>query len=170
MKRIRIQSLPHMFAVHLKRFEFDFETQIREKIKDRFEFPHKLDMFKYTPQGSVNTRSRGGASVSLEGEDTDSAKVHPPEYYAYYLKGVVVHSGNAFAGHYYSYVKERQTVPGQEGQWLCFDDTTVTEWDPTHLDADCFGGRSDSSDVRSSPAISIYQAWPSAIYWGCHAS
>ncbi len=31
----------------------------------------------------------------------------PPAYYQYELKGVVVHSGTAFAGHYYSYIKAR---------------------------------------------------------------
>ena len=30
-----------------------------------------------------------------------------PAYYQYSLKGVVVHSGTAFAGHYYSYIKVR---------------------------------------------------------------
>lgn len=28
-----------------------------------------------------------------------------PAYYQYHLAGVVVHSGTAFAGHYYSYIK-----------------------------------------------------------------
>ena len=35
----------------------------------------------------------------------------PPAYYQYELKGVVVHSGTAFAGHYYSYIKVRAECP-----------------------------------------------------------
>jgi ubiquitin C-terminal hydrolase len=33
--------------------------------------------------------------------------MRPDAYYHYDLVGVVVHSGTAFAGHYYSYIKER---------------------------------------------------------------
>jgi len=31
----------------------------------------------------------------------------PAAHYQYELRGVVVHSGSAFAGHYYSYIKVR---------------------------------------------------------------
>jgi hypothetical protein len=44
----------------------------------------------------------------------------------YELKGIVVHAGSAFAGHYYSYIKERpkQLPDGTmvPGSWWCFDD------------------------------------------------
>ena len=36
--------------------------------------------------------------------------MRPRNYYIYELKGIVVHCGTAFAGHYYSYVKERPRV------------------------------------------------------------
>ena len=36
-------------------------------------------------------------------------------YYQYELKGVVVHSGTAFAGHYYSYIKVRPQHLGGGG-------------------------------------------------------
>lgn len=46
--------------------------------------------------------------------------------YMYELKGIVVHAGSAFAGHYYSYIKERpkQLPDGTlvPGSWWCFDD------------------------------------------------
>lgn len=36
------------------------------------------------------------------------ASKQPPGHYRYELRGVVVHSGTAFAGHYYSYIKVRR--------------------------------------------------------------
>ena len=38
-------------------------------------------------------------------------------YYRYELRGVVVHSGSAFAGHYYSYIKVGGRVGGWAGGW-----------------------------------------------------
>ena len=35
MKRNCIKALPHTLVMHLKRFEFDYETMARLKIKDR---------------------------------------------------------------------------------------------------------------------------------------
>ena len=39
------------------------------------------------------------------------------EYYEYKLKGVVVHTGTADFGHYYSYIQVR------EGEWYEFNDS-----------------------------------------------
>ena len=49
--RQAIKELPHTLVLHLKRFEWDFETETRFKKKDRFEFPLHLDMFRYTLEG-----------------------------------------------------------------------------------------------------------------------
>lgn len=61
----------------------------------------------------------------------------------YELVGVVVHSGQASAGHYYSFIKERKQpeVPNRN-RWFKFNDTTVEEFDmnDTTLEAECFGG------------------------------
>ena len=35
-------------------------------------------------------------------------KKHPKEYYTYELTGVVVHTGTADSGHYYSYINTRR--------------------------------------------------------------
>lgn len=67
----------------------------------RFEFPQELDMYKYTVQGLEESEVAVG-----EGEAPPStATPANPEQYRYFLKGIVVHSGTAFAGHYYSYIK-----------------------------------------------------------------
>jgi ubiquitin C-terminal hydrolase len=46
-------------------------------------------------------------TLAQESAPAKPLRKQPPEYYQYQLKGVVVHSGTAFAGHYYSYIKAR---------------------------------------------------------------
>ena len=50
----------------------------------------------------------------------------------------MVHSGQANAGHYYSFIKDRQ----KNNTWLKFNDTTVEEFEMTDeaLKQECFGG------------------------------
>ncbi|KAK7081025.1 Ubiquitin carboxyl-terminal hydrolase 24 [Halocaridina rubra] len=63
----------------------------------------------------------------------------------YELVGVIVHSGQASAGHYYSYIKDRRgdslTNPNK-GRWYKFNDTTVEPVEMTDilLEQECFGG------------------------------
>jgi hypothetical protein len=88
---------------------------------------------------------------------------HPPEYYHYRLVGVVVHSGTAFAGHYYSYIREREPPPGANvaaaaaaavaggasgmaeaamgERWHVYDDQRVEPYNLESLEADAFGGK-----------------------------
>lgn len=110
----------------------------RYKLRDRFEFPVTLDMFKYTADGVAALEATGsavaaaaGASASASGTSSGSlgmdgavgASGHTSadvdtksrNCYLYELKGIVVHSGTAFAGHYYSFIKERPWL-GEDGQ------------------------------------------------------
>jgi hypothetical protein len=153
IKRTLIETLPHTFAIHLKRFEYDIFHLTRVKILDRFEFPSKLDMFKYTPEGAAATTDEGRAGAA-EKRGASVGRV-PHNYYVYELKGVIVHAGNAFAGHYYSFVKER----GHQGRghWQCFDDTTVTSWDPSNMVECCFGGPAGGDGpMRSNSAFMLF--------------
>ena len=74
----------------------------------------------------------------------------------YELVGVVVHSGQASAGHYYSFIKERKRPEDRScrNRWLKFNDTTVEEFDmnDTTLEAECFGGtyKAKSYDTSNS--------------------
>ncbi|EIE24996.1 hypothetical protein COCSUDRAFT_46553 [Coccomyxa subellipsoidea C-169] len=190
VKRNCIKVLPHTLVIHLKRFEFDYETMTRWKIKDRFEFPQELDMYKYTVDGlaareeadaaasseaattSLAAADDGVAAAAASSEGHESAMStaaepstpkEPPnaKQYQYTLKGIVVHSGSAFAGHYYSYIKScfafashyyssikvrKQEGQGPAaGQWLCFDDNQVEPWEIANLDRDCFGGKHSDS-------------------------
>ena len=64
-------------------------------------------MYKYTVEGLAEAEQAEpmqAAATSLS--DTPvKAFTHTHGQYQYELKGVVVHSGTAFAGHYYSYIK-----------------------------------------------------------------
>ena len=61
--------------------------------------------------------------------------------FEYQLVGVLIHSGSADAGHYYSYIKERNKKSPNYGKWYEFNDTTVKEFDIRNLKKECFGGQ-----------------------------
>ncbi|OQR93052.1 ubiquitin-specific protease [Thraustotheca clavata] len=129
-KRISIHTLPNCLIFHLKRFEFDFETMQQIKIHDRFEFPMKLDMRRYTKEGQAHQRN-----------DKDKITWRAPEYYEYELSGTIVHMGSAHSGHYYSYLESK-------GKWYEFNDTIVEPFDVNSLESECFGG-SDNQEESS---------------------
>jgi hypothetical protein len=64
---------------------------------------------------------------------------HPEGYYNYELVGVVVHTGTAESGHYYSYIKEQQNEEEQD-KWFEFNDAWVSDFDPATIPNECFGG------------------------------
>ena len=140
------------------------------KINDRLEFPTEINMKPYTLEGlkeressakAVAAAGAGGASPaaaaaasSLEGEEKSGAAsaaasssassaarpLHPPSYYQYVLRGVVVHSGTVGGGHYYSYIQDRSAT-GTAG-WYEMNDKSVRPFDfKANLEAETFGGK-----------------------------
>jgi len=67
------------------------------------------------------------------------------DQFEYHLVGVLVHSGSADSGHYYSYIKERNPRSPHFGKWFEFNDTTVREFDLKNLRAECFGGQQNTT-------------------------
>jgi len=51
------------------------------------------------------------------------------------LRGIVVHSGYADGGHYYSYSQDRES-----DKWFEFNDTYVSEFKESEIPDECFGG------------------------------
>ena len=98
----------------------------RSKVDDYCEFPEHLDMSNYT-QEWLHKKEKGG----------EFAMDYPPEYYNYELVGIVVHSGTATSGHYYSYIKEQEA---DTDTWIEFNDAFVREFDKTQIPNECFGG------------------------------
>ena len=44
-KRASLKELPKHLIIHLKRFEYDFDTDQQVKLNDRYEFPRSLDLY-----------------------------------------------------------------------------------------------------------------------------
>lgn len=116
VKRMCVRKLPPVLAIQLKRFEYDYERVCAIKFNDYFEFPRFLDMEPYTGKKNALKSIRVqniNVSISilvsglakLEGEiaDIDEGEVEAQPT-KYQLTGIVVHSGQASGGHYYSYI------------------------------------------------------------------
>lgn len=120
VKRACLKDIPDYLIFHLKRFDFNLRTLQRSKINDHFAFPSQIDMRPYTIE-----------HLSNPSEDVEED--------VFELVGVLVHSGTAESGHYYSYVRERPSSKDSEA-WVEFNDDIVTSWDPDLLESACFGG------------------------------
>ncbi|KAL9647338.1 hypothetical protein ABK040_011703 [Willaertia magna] len=134
LKRTLIRDLPNVLILHLKRFDFDFETMVNRKVNDRIEFPHILNMEPYTVEGMERIEKRGIFDIPPKHREDD--------YYQYKLVGVLVHSGSAESGHYYSFIMDRSDP---EKKWYEFNDKEVSPFDADQsLDKECFGGEIES--------------------------
>ncbi|KAK3692278.1 hypothetical protein B0T22DRAFT_9213 [Podospora appendiculata] len=122
VKRTCLKDIPDNLIFHLKRFDFNVRTMQRSKINDFFSFPSKIDMRPYTVDHLA------GPAEGKPAEDI------------FELVGVLVHSGTAESGHYYSYIRERPTNSDSQ-VWVEFNDDMVTTWDPSQLEFSCFGGQ-----------------------------
>ncbi|XP_053562456.1 probable ubiquitin carboxyl-terminal hydrolase FAF-X [Bombina bombina] len=142
VKRLLIKKLPPVLAIQLKRFDYDWERECAIKFNDYFEFPRELDMEPYTVAGvaklegdDVNPENQVIPNEHTENEPAGSTK--------YRLVGVLVHSGQASGGHYYSYIIQRNAGDGEKNRWYKFDDGDVTECkmdDDEEMKNQCFGG------------------------------
>uniref|UniRef100_A0A336MFC5 ubiquitinyl hydrolase 1 n=1 Tax=Culicoides sonorensis TaxID=179676 RepID=A0A336MFC5_CULSO len=133
VKRLCVRKLPPVLAIQLKRFEYDYERVCAIKFNDYFEFPRKLDMEPYTVSGLAK----------IEGEviDIEDNMFEEPATTKYQLTGIVVHSGQASGGHYFSFILHKN--PNGTEQWYKFDDGEVSECkmhEDEELKAQCFGG------------------------------
>ncbi|VDM98498.1 unnamed protein product [Thelazia callipaeda] len=148
VKRLCVARLPPYLTIQLKRFDFDWERDVPQKYNDYFEFPILLDMMPFTVYGlaqaegeftkedltnSSVTDSGRGTSVSISPETNEglgNSEISTSEIKLndnntkYCLRGVVVHSGQANGGHYYSFIRSEE----DGGRWFKFDDIDVTEW------------------------------------------
>jgi len=111
---LKAQGLPSILQLHLKRFNYDWNTDTTSKLNDSFMFPEVLDL---------STLCKDATKDETEGTIYD-------------LQGVVVHIGECGAGHYYSYV--RPDI--RESVWYRFNDHVVTPVEFDEVVADCFGG------------------------------
>ncbi|XP_045440607.1 ubiquitin carboxyl-terminal hydrolase 24 isoform X7 [Pipistrellus kuhlii] len=143
VKRTCIKSLPSVLVIHLMRFGFDWESGRSIKYDEQIKFPWMLNMEPYTVSGMARQDSssevgENGRSMDQGGGGSPRKKVALTENYE--LVGVIVHSGQAHAGHYYSFIKDRRGCG--KGKWYKFNDTVIEEFDLNDetLEYECFGG------------------------------
>ncbi|KAK3717454.1 ubiquitin-specific protease ubp15 [Vermiconidia calcicola] len=111
-KGVIFESFPNVLHLQLKRFEYDFNRDAMMKVNDRYEFPEIWNASPYL--------------------DETADKSEP---YTYHLHGVLVHSGDLNAGHYYAFLK-----PSKDGEFYRFDDDRVTRATKREATDDNFGG------------------------------
>lgn len=90
-KYCQLKSLPPILTMSLLRFTYDLRTFERIKETGRFEFPFEIDLGEFME---------------------DTIKLAESER-VYELFSVVIHSGNAYGGHYHAYIKDLD----QLGKW-----------------------------------------------------
>lgn len=104
-RRIVVNKLPKILIFHLKRFDYSFDYQTRMKINSFFSFPTAINMDDY-----IYDNNAGKDAV----------------YGIYYLRGVVIHSGESFGGHYTSIIKS-------DSGWLLCNDSSVRKIDENYM-------------------------------------
>ncbi|KAM7388544.1 hypothetical protein PAMP_024711 [Pampus punctatissimus] len=141
VKRTCIKSLPSVLCIHLMRFGFDWESGRSIKYDEQIKFPWVLNMEPYTVSGMARQDCSGeGGEGRADGTSGGSPRKKVTISENYELVGVVVHSGQAHAGHYYSFIKDRRG--SARGRWYKFNDNVVEEFDMNDetLEYECFGG------------------------------
>ncbi|KKK13712.1 ubiquitin hydrolase [Aspergillus rambellii] len=111
-KGVIFESFPPVLHLHLKRFEYDIHRDAMMKINDRHAFPMEFDAAPYLSK------------------DADRS-----ESWVYQLHGVLVHSGDLNAGHYFAFLK-----PTKDGFWYRFDDDRVTRTTDREVLEENYGG------------------------------
>ena len=111
-KGVIFESFPQVLHLQLKRFEYDVNRDTMMKVNDRYEFPEVFDASPYLSESADKS-----------------------EPYLYQLHGVLVHSGDIAAGHYYAYLK-----PQKDGYFYKFDDDRVTRATLKEALEENFGG------------------------------
>ncbi|KJR86641.1 ubiquitin carboxyl-terminal hydrolase 7 [Sporothrix schenckii 1099-18] len=111
-KGVIFQSFPDVLHLQLKRFLYDYYKDAPTKVNDRHEFPDVIDLAPYLS------------------EDADKS-----EPWTYQLHGVLVHSGELDAGHYYAFLK-----PTKDGWFYRYDDEKVTKATKREVLEENYGG------------------------------
>ncbi|KAG1670256.1 putative ubiquitin carboxyl-terminal hydrolase FAF-X [Nymphon striatum] len=135
VKRLCLKKLPPILTIQLKRFDYDWERECAIKFNDYFEFPRDLDMKPYTASGVAEIEGEVIEHDLDDGSEMETASTK------YKLTGIVVHSGQASGGHYYSYIQHRHSDGSLK--WYKFDDGEVSECkmdDDEEMKNQCFGG------------------------------
>ena len=134
IKNVLIDKIPNILIIHLQRIAFSYETFNMEKINSFIKFENQLNIKKYT--------------LNKDNENM------PSDYFDYELQGILIHSGTAQYGHYYSIIySDKKDITGK---WYKFNDTSVTEVNFDQVEQDAFGSLAQH-EYGSSAYMLIYQ-------------
>lgn len=143
-KGTEFKKFPPVLFIHLKRFEFNFATEMQIKVNSRYEFYDEISM----KPGIMLTPDGQGSRHCLDPDDTENN---------YLLFAVMVHAGSAYGGHYYAFLKsiskEGKTV------WLKYDDERVSIVKEQQAISDNFGGRDPNKWWEKERGESIRSAY-----------
>lgn len=112
--KTKFLKFPKVLLIHLKRFEFDTESNRNQKINSILMFKEELDISEFLFE-------KDSEQQELESE--------------YELHGVLVHDGFAEGGHYFAYIR-----PSPDQQWYRFNDSSVIAVDKYEAIDNNFGG------------------------------
>ena len=115
------KGLPPILQFHLKRFNYDWQTDTTTKLNNRFSFPKSIDL----------------APVCIDVKEKDPLS-------EYELQAVVIHMGEYGVGHYYAYV--RPDI--ESNKWYRFNDDQVDEVSYKDVTMDAFGGQRNSNNKK----------------------
>ena len=132
-KGVIFESFPPVLHLQLKRFEYDFQRDAMMKVNDRYEFPEIWDAAPYLSEGADRSES-----------------------WIYHLHGVLVHSGDLNAGHYYAFLK-----PTKDGHYYKFDDDRVTRATLREALEENFGGDYALANGNAGQRNPYTRAWSS---------
>lgn len=119
-KRNCLQEVPDHLIFHLKRFDFDLATMQRSKINDYFEFPTEIDIAPYTFEHVAT-------AADMKAND------QPDVSDMFRISGVLVHTGTAESGHYFSYIRD-------EHGWVEFNDAETSRFEEGQIGSMAYGG------------------------------
>ncbi|KAE9358655.1 hypothetical protein PF008_g2606 [Phytophthora fragariae] len=89
-----------------------------------------------SPRSSIKLAASPRSAIGdSTGESDEKSATKSDPNYEYRLKGILVHSGVAQGGHYYSFIYDHVSE-----KWFKYDDEDVTPFDPANIEAECFGG------------------------------
>jgi len=140
MRQIRLESkmrrntaffskLPPILLIHLKRFEYDYNTDTNVKINDYCQYYDEIDLEKYM----------------TENHDQETK---------YKLFSVLVHSGTGTgSGHYYAFIKA-----GTTKKWFKMNDEMVSTADPEEVFEANFGGTHTEAKLNEKKEIMTWEA------------
>ena len=103
----------------------------RCKVTDEFRFPESID------KAPNNVESR-----------SNPEKATTPDMFE--LVGILVHSGTAESGHYYSYIRERPSSRVAFNSWVQFNDIDVSPFDSQRIADCCYGGVDNGLHMQKS--------------------